>query len=319
MFKTILRLSLLSLLFFPTYSMAETITIATGGKSGVYYPIGQAICDLINKDTASHKTDCRVISTGGSIENVLGLDDKKYDFALVQSDVQMYALNGVKTFRDRSSMVSLRSLLSLHSEPLHLMVAKNSGIKSFDGLKGKTVNLGNAESGSRALADLILKEKGWKHDKFAAVTDRSSKDQIQALCDGKDDAAFWVAGLANQAMTDVAKNCGVRLISITGEWVRILLLDNPQYVATRIPAKTYPNMTSKVSTFGPKASLLTHADLKKDKANLVMKTVFENLETLKKAHPALAQLKPKEMVEDGVIAPFHSGAMAYILEKGLLR
>lgn len=309
----------LSLISLSTGASSKNITIATGSESGIYYPIGQAICGWINQQTAKHNLTCEVLKTQGSVENARGLDKKNFDFALIQSDVQMYALNGIKTFSTERSFVYLRSMLSLHAEPLHLIVTKKSKINSFNDLKGKKVSLGSLGSGAHTLADLMLKEKGWDDKSFAQVKNLGTQEQIDALCDGSIDAAFWVAGLGNPAMNKAAQNCDLTLISITGEWVRILLLDNPQYVKTKIPVKTYAGINKTIQTFGPKASLLTNADLDRQVVYQVMKTIFEHFDQLKATHPALNSLDKKEMLEDGVIAPFHPGAMDYIMEKGLLR
>ncbi|NVK17728.1 MAG: TAXI family TRAP transporter solute-binding subunit [Methylocystaceae bacterium] len=304
---------------FVAQAQTKTIRIATGSETGLYYPIGQTICGWINEKTAEHNLICEAITTEGSVENARGLDKKKFDFALVQSDVQMYALNGIKTFSKERSLVFLRSLLSLHGEPLHLMISAQSNIKNFDDLKGKKISLGSLGSGSHTLAELILKEKGWKNTSFEQVLNLGTPEQMDALCKGTIDAAFWVAGLGNAAMRTAAKDCDIKLINITGEWVRILMLDNRQYVKIKIPAKTYVTSSSPIQTFGPKASLLTNADLDRKIVYLMMQTIFEHFEQLKSLHPALKNLDKKEMLEDGVIAPFHPAAMDYIMEKGLLR
>jgi TRAP-type uncharacterized transport system substrate-binding protein len=51
----------------------------------------------------------------------------------------------------------------------------------------------------------------------------------------------------------------------------------------------------------------------------VVKAVFENFEEFKKLHPALANLRPQDMVADGNSAPLHPGAARYFREKGLLK
>jgi TRAP-type uncharacterized transport system substrate-binding protein len=51
----------------------------------------------------------------------------------------------------------------------------------------------------------------------------------------------------------------------------------------------------------------------------VVKAVFENFEEFKKLHPALANLRPQDMVTDGNSAPLHPGAARYFREKGLLK
>ena len=49
---------------------------------------------------------------------------------------------------------------------------------------------------------------------------------------------------------------------------------------------------------------------------VVVKAVFENFDQFKKLHPAFANLKPEEMIKDGLSAPLHDGAAKYYKEQG---
>ena len=44
--------------------------------------------------------------------------------------------------------------------------------------------------------------------------------------------------------------------------------------------------------------------------------LFDNFDDFKKLHPALANLKPEEMIKNGLSAPLHEGALRYYKEKG---
>jgi TRAP-type uncharacterized transport system substrate-binding protein len=46
--------------------------------------------------------------------------------------------------------------------------------------------------------------------------------------------------------------------------------------------------------------------------------VFENFDSFKKLHPAFANLKKEEMIQDGLSAPLHAGAARYYKEAGLM-
>ena len=51
----------------------------------------------------------------------------------------------------------------------------------------------------------------------------------------------------------------------------------------------------------------------------VVKAVFDNFDEFKKLHPALANLKPEEMVKNGLSAPLHDGAARFYREKGWIK
>ena len=63
------------------------ISIGTGGVTGVYYPVGGAICRLVNQGRKDHGIRCSAESTGGSVENVNFIKGGDLDFGIVQSGV----------------------------------------------------------------------------------------------------------------------------------------------------------------------------------------------------------------------------------------
>ena len=61
----------------------QFITIGTGGVTGVYYPVGGAICRLVNKERKRHGIRCSVEATGGSIYNLNTLRQGELDLGVV--------------------------------------------------------------------------------------------------------------------------------------------------------------------------------------------------------------------------------------------
>ena len=124
--------------------MAEDkfVTIGTGGQTGVYYVVGQSICQLVNRDTAKTGLKCNAPSTGASVANLNGIANKQLDMGIAQSDWQYHAYNGTSSFEGKKNE-KLRAVFSIHPEPFTVMARDDSGIKSFDDLKGKRVNVGD--------------------------------------------------------------------------------------------------------------------------------------------------------------------------------
>ena len=65
------------------------------------------------------------------------------------------------------------------------------------------------------------------------------------------------------------------------------------------------------------AELVSSAEIADDLVYDVVRTVFENLDVLRSAHPALSGLDATAMLE-GLSAPLHSGAARYYQEQGWL-
>jgi uncharacterized protein len=295
------------------------VTIGTGGVTGVYYAAGGAICRLVNKDRAKHGIRCSVESTGGSVFNVNTIKAGELDLGFTQSDVQYNAAKGLSQFKDAGAWGDQRAVFSVHPEPFTLLTRKEAGIKTFDDLKGKRVNVGNPGSGTRASMDELLAARGWTLKDFSLASELKADEHGPALCDGKIDAFFYGVGHPSANIQDPTTTCGARLASITGPAVDKLIADRPYYAKATIPAGLYPNNPDAAQTYGVLATVVASSKTPADTVYQVVKAVFDNFDEFKKLHPALASLKPENMVKDGLSAPLHEGAARYYREKGWIK
>ncbi|MES0808124.1 TAXI family TRAP transporter solute-binding subunit [Roseibium sp. SCPC15] len=305
-----------SIAFTGAASAEQFITIGTGGVTGVYYPTGGAICRLVNKGRKDHGIRCSVESTGGSVYNTRTIRQGELDFGVVQSDVQAAGLNGTGAFTDDGAYPELRALFSVHPEPMHVMARADAGVNSPADLKGKKVNIGNPGSGTRVLAETLMKYTGLSPDDFALAAELKSSEQAAALCDGKLDAAIWAAGLPNGSSQEATSTCEIKMVPLSGEAIDNLLAENTAYAAATIPGGMYPGNPDDVPSWGPKATFVTSADVSDEVAYAVVSAVFENFDDFKKLHPAFSRLKQEEMIKDGLTADLHPGAVKYYKEKG---
>ncbi|MBN8196233.1 TAXI family TRAP transporter solute-binding subunit [Thalassospira povalilytica] len=294
------------------------ITIGTGGVTGVYYPTGGAICRLVNKDRKEHGIRCSVESTGGSSYNINTIRSGELDLGVAQSDVQYYAIHGEKAFSEVGPFEDLRAVFSIHAEPFTVVARADAGIKTFDDLKGKRVNLGNPGSGQRDTMDVVLAAKGWTLDDFALASELKPAEQSQALCDNKIDAMIYTVGHPNGSIQEATTACDSVLVEVAGPEIEKLVADNPYYRIATIPGGMYRGNPEDVKTFGVGATFVSSTNTDADIVYQVVKAVFENFDTFKGLHPAFGNLVKEEMVKDGLSAPLHDGAVKYYKEAGLM-
>jgi TRAP transporter TAXI family solute receptor len=295
------------------------ITIGTGGVTGVYYPTGGAICRLVNADRAEHGIRCSVESTGGSVYNVNTMRGGELDMGVVQSDVQFNALNGEgEEFAAAGPFEDLRAVFSVHAEPFTVVARADSGIETFDDLKGKRVNVGNPGSGQRATVEVLMAAKGWTMDDFSLASELRSAEQAQALADNKIDAILFTVGHPSGAIQEATTTVDAKLIPVTGAEVEELVKNNPYYSTATIPGGMYRGTDSDVETFGVKATFVSTAEVPDEVVYAVTSAVFENFEDFKKLHPAFATLEKEDMVSQALSAPLHPGAEKYYQEAGLM-
>ncbi len=294
------------------------ISIGTGGVTGVYYPAGGAICRLVNRDRADHGIRCGVESTGGSIFNINALRDGELEFGVAQSDWQFHAFGGTSRFEEQGPFEDLRAVFSLHPEPFTVVARADSGIASFDDLPGKRVNIGNPGSGQRGTMEVVMAAMGWDMSTFSLVSELQAGEQAQALCDNNIDAIVYTVGHPSGAIQEATTACDTVLVNVDNDTVRALVDDRDYYRMATIPGGMYRGTDADVTTFGVGATFVTSAAVPEEVVYQVTKAIFENLDTFRTLHPALATLDPEEMVSDGLSAPLHDGAARYFREAGLI-
>ncbi|NIA72268.1 TAXI family TRAP transporter solute-binding subunit [Pelagibius litoralis] len=301
----------------PNASADTFMTVGTGGVTGVYYPAGGAVCRLVNARRSEHGLRCSVESTGGSVYNANALKRGEMELAIVQSDFQAYAYEGKNGFDE--PFPEMRSLFSLHGEPTQLMVRKDAGIKAFEDLKGKRVNIGNPGSGHRVMMELVMGHVGITAKDFSLTSELKSSEQAAALCDNRIDAAFWAAGVPNGSTQEAAATCAIAILPLEGKWVDSFLESNTAYGRDTVTGGIYPGTEKDVPTFGARATVVTRADVDEDAVYQIVKSVFDSLDEFKQLHPALASLEPGNMASGALTAPLHPGAERYYREKGLIK
>ena len=291
---------------------ATTMSMGTGSPTGTYYAYGGILCQYITNNAG---ITANAVSTGGSKDNIQGINDKDYSLGTVQSDVMHYAWNGTRSFETDGKITSFRTIAGLYAEAVQL-VTTNPDIKTVADLKGKKVSIGAPGSGVYFNAIDILTAAG--------LTEQDIKPQYQnfdqsaeGLKDGKIDAAFIVAGAPTPAITELCMTKDTaRIVPIDGDIAEALMKSNTFYSVYKIPANSYANQTEEIATVTVKATLIVDADASEDDVYNITKAIFDNIDSIKAEHAKGAELTLENATE-GLTVPFHAGAAKYFKEKGI--
>ena len=301
----------------PTFAKTEFVAIGTGGITGVYYPTGGAIANMVNEKRETYGIRCTVESTRGSVYNVNAVLNGDLDFGVVQSDRQYQAVNGLAEWGDKGPQKDLRAVFSIHPEAVSLLASVDAGIRTFQDLKGKRVNIGNPGSGQRQNSIDALAANGLNWETDIKAENVKAAEAPGLLQDGRIDAFFYTVGHPSGAIKEaVAGTTKVRFVDIPVS--RDFLKSYPYYAATVIPIHLYTGALNEkdVGTFGVKATLVTSSRVSADVVYAITKEVFDNFKQFKGLHPAFEGLTKENMLE-GLSAPLHSGALKYYREAGL--
>lgn len=297
---------------------ADEILIGTGSTAGVYYQLGRAICRLVNREVED--VTCKPLPTAGSLFNLSNVRGGAIEIGVAQSDMQFHAVkhSGPFAFQD-DTYEDLRAMFSVHAEPFTVVARRDSGIRTFDDLKGKRVNIGNPGSGQRATMEVVMAAKGWTKNDFVLADELPASQQSLALCHNRVQAMVYTVGHPNASVGQAAGLCDALIIDVGGPEIDKLVADHPYYAHTTIPGGMYSGNPDPVRTFGVKATIVTSAEIPAELIHVMVAAVFDNLDRFRKMHPAFAGLKPKKMIREGLSAPLHEGAARYFKEKGLIK
>jgi TRAP transporter TAXI family solute receptor len=276
-----------------------------GELDGVYYPVGKAICEVVNQDLRAHGVRCSPETTPGSVYNIDALRSGELDFAIVQSDLLFAAYNGQSTWLGRAYL-GLRSVMPLYPELVTIMARADASIRELADLAGRRVNVGSRDSGTRATWEVIQAGLGWHGNERVHPVELRTDTSVSALCSGTVDASLMIVGHPSPAVTAQRAACAVNFVSVSGPAIDKLVESHPYYQHGAID--TPDGVTAKVPTFGVRATLVTSASVDARVVAVIAQELLAHQSELRTMVPALAALAIDEIAKDDLGAPLHQGA-----------
>ncbi len=231
----------------------------------------------------------------------------------MQSDVGAYAYKGTRLF-ENERVTDFSTVANLYMEQVQI-VTLNPEIKTVADLAGKNVSVGAAGSGVYFNAVDVLKVYGLDIDKDIKPTYQSFGDSVEALQDGKIDAAFIVAGVPTTAVTSLAATKKVHLVAIDDEHILRLNAESPYYNKAVIQKEEY-GTDEDVITVAVGAVVVARDDVSEADVYNFLWGVFENKDEITAAHAKGAELDVNSAASYSAV-PYHPGAVKYYGEKGM--
>ena len=288
----------------------DLVSIATGGTSGTYYPIGGAIAQAVSKGGQIQAT----AETGNaSVANLNLLGKGEIEVGFAQNDTSFWAYNGQNMFK--TPLKNLRAMAILYPEHVQVILAKNAKIETINGLKGKRVSVGAAGSGVEADVRAIFEVAKLKYDDmkvdhldFGATTSRFKDNQI--------DVGFVVAGFPTASIMDLTTTKDVGLLSFDDAFLATLSKAHPYFVSSLIPKGTYRGIDTDIKTPAVMAMLVTHDKVKDSVIYEFLKGMYANIDGVHASHATAKQITLQNALS-GVTLPVHPGAVKFFKEKGI--
>ncbi len=289
---------------------AKRLRFGVAGEGGVYHEFG-ALYAALENETDNGTVELK--NTAGSAANLRLLTGEYLQLAIAQADLVQDAYDQTGIFADEDGR-SFGAVAALYTEACQIIVRADSDIASVEALQGKTVSIGAEESGSEQNALQILAAYGL-NEKLVNTVNLNYEDAAAQLKAGKLDAMMITSGAPSSVVSELAAECGIRLLNVDGAAAQRLQDAYSAYSAYTIPAGTYPGLEQDVQTVGVKAVLLASDALSAKQVQALTQLLFTSREGL--SEQLGIGLDAETDAVEGVGIPFHAGAAAYYKTAGI--
>lgn len=290
-------------------SAVTFVNIATGSTGGSYYPLGAAMAKIWNDNIDGIKASAQ--STGGTVNNIQLMGSGEADAAFMDG-LYYYAYLGKGKY-EGNPQEYIRALVPLYPEPIQLMIAKGSDIKSLADFKGKRVSIGAVASGTEVTARQLLKAAGIDPDNDIQAENLGVGDTAKAFSDNRIDAAIMVGSIGMAGVVEATTLGVVEFIDVPDEIRDKVIEETPYWVPFTIPANTYKGQEKDVKTYASWNIVAVHKDLDPDLVYQMTKQLFDHKEDL-----LAVRAKMTTMSEENtkyILIPMHEGAQKYYDEQ----
>jgi len=292
-----------------------SLSIATGGTGGVYYPLGGGMANILSKYVPGLQATAEV--TGGSVDNLKLIATGKPYIAFSMADAGQDAYRGEDKFK--GTKVPLRTLMVLYPNRMHVVTIDGIGITRMADLRGKRVSTGSPGSATEVMGFRVIEAAGLDKDRDMKRERLGVAESVNALKDRKIDAFFWVGGLPTAAVTDLANTPGIK-IKLIDHAATVAAMNKkygPLYIEDVIPKATYRGMDADNRQATVWNILVSHENLSNQTAYSIVKTIFDKREDMIAVHKEAENFKLENQKAAASPIPFHPGAVKYFAERGV--
>ncbi len=317
------------MMFIPWLSAQEglrLIRIGTGGKTGVYYPIGNIIAHgltgvkssegkIFDPDNGVPGYIAIAQNSAGSIENVEKVASGEIEIGLVQADVAAWASEGKYVFKGNEHVRGIRAIASLYPEKFQIVVRRDANISSVKDLVGKKISVDETGSGTLATMRIVLEAYGMTEKDLWPVYLKPVFTHDK-LVSGELQGFVMMAGAPMAAVSQLSRT-GITLVPISAEAAAWIERRYPYLVPGTISAGIYEGVPE-ISTIQVHALMVVNETMDEALAFQITAALWSprTLAMLRKGHPQGKSITP-ETAMVGISIPLHPGASKFYQQHGM--
>lgn len=302
--------------------------IGAGPLGGTYFPVAGLIATAISNPPGGRPCEAGgncgfpglvadVLATQGSVENLRKIADGGLESGLAQADVASAAFAGEDTFAGRA-LTGLRTIANLFPETVHVVVRRGPGPSSLAELKGRTVSLGERESGALSMSQRLLAACGLGRRDIDALY-LSPQAASARLREGTIDAFIMIAGQPAPLLVAMAQQSPIDLLPLPPEVVERMRQGQPGLAPITVAGDVYEGVEVRESV-AVNAQWMVAQRIEPEIVYGSLRALFHPAMRgrLDRGHPSAAAIRLESAVE-GLSAPLHYGAAQFYRERGLVK
>lgn len=301
----------------PESAPVKQILVGGAGVGGTYYPLACGLMTIFNKNVPGIRATA--VASGGSYPNIRAVDSGEFTIALapIPKAIEGYQ-GGSKELPDPMKI----NYVSLGHGSWTYFVTLDPEIKTLYDLEGKRIAIGAPGQYEAIQAKSILKGIGFQEDVDYTPVMQGQRDAIEALLDGRADAAYFSQGKRGGAVLELSTLKPTYFIKLPAEKMDAMTAALDEAGATRsvgtLPAGTFDGMSEDYQTFVGPACLIVNSEEDEELVYALVKALWENIETLGKVNPAGYEFDINDVKINIGPLPMHPGALRYYKEVGVL-
>lgn len=309
----------------PAASAQYNLTLCGASPGGLWSLIGAGVDGAVK---AAHPGSTITYQTsGGGFANIMQIEEKKCDLALIHDAEAKAALNGEEPFNQ--PIDSMKTVAVIYTwAPMQLILnrsfADEHGITTMEDIAAKKVparvllnRRGNVASGVgesmlNAVGAGIADLEEWG----GSVTFAASKEQGEMMRDRRADAILNSLFVNHSSIRQLAEAIELSLIPISPETASKVASEWSigEYV---IPADAYDWADGDTLTVTLSAQLFVHEDADPQMVRDITAALVDHVDQMQGVHKAMAPLDA-ELMAGAKTVPYHPAAEEVYKDKGLM-
>lgn len=325
--STLVAVAVAAILAAPAVGATEYIKMSTLGPGSSPNLVMTTFATIVNQKT-NGAIEVQVNATGAATKHAIEAAEGKIDLFMFSPLVHNFMMHKQAMYKKVANAPELakklRGLLAFPIGVYHVAVFADSGIKSFEGIKGKKVFLGPPSgAATRIMTGLVSALTGYKPDKDYQAVKLGWGAAAQAFQDGQLDVYMNPTNAPSPVFEQVALTRKIRFLGIPKDQLKkpavVKLYKRPGGALGAVPKGIYgKNQVNDADAVTIKSVVGIGAGehVKADVVYQMVKTFWENVGAESKGTPWLRNIKIENAFEQ-MNVKLHPGAVRYYREIGM--